>query len=414
MFKKRKIYLDYAGAAPIDKKVISLMSRLERDFFANPGAIHQSGLEARKIIDRARTEIAKSLNAHNDEIIYTGSGTESDALAVLGTIKDYELRNKREGLKYIIPHIITSKIEHPAILENCQQLEIEGRAQVTYLAVDKNGLVDLTELKESLTENTILVSIMSANNEIGTIEPISEIAKIIRHFKKDKNRPSFGFYPVFHTDACQAMNYLEMSNVEKLGVDLMTFNSSKVYGPKGIGLLYKKRSVNLSPLYLGGGQELNLRSGTENVISIAGFSLALKLANQIKQKEVLRLTKLRDYGIKKLLGLTKATGYKIILNGDQENRLPNNINISVLGISSELLIIELDARGIEVSEKSACKSDDQNKSYVIKAIRKVCLKESTDLDGSIRISLGRQTKKSDIDFLVKHLGNILLKYGQWK
>jgi cysteine desulfurase len=403
MLKKKKIYLDYAGATPIDKRARRALAFYEENFFANGSAIYKSGVQARNIIEESRNKIAKLINAHSDEIILTSSGTESDAMAILGTVKDWRIKNKNK-----IPHIITTKIEHPAVLENCRMLEEDG-VELTYISVNKEGIVDLEELKDSLRENTILVSVMYANNEIGTIEPIEEIAKIIRHFRKEQKSQ----FPLFHTDACQAMNYLYTENIEKLGVDMMSFNSSKIYGPKGIGALYKKRGIEISPLYKGGGQEFGLRSGTESLPLIASFREAFVLTNKIKEKESKRLIKIRDYGIKKLLSLSQKTGYKIILNGDKVNRLPNNINISITSISSELLVIELDAKGIEVSEKSACHSADDNGSYVIKAIRKICKRDGEE-EGSLRISLGRQTIKKDMDILVKELGKILTKYKQWK
>ncbi|MFA6251039.1 MAG: cysteine desulfurase family protein [Candidatus Paceibacterota bacterium] len=428
MLGKKKIYLDHAGATPIDKRVARTVAFYERKLFANPNAIHEDGVKVRGIIEEARSKIAKQMNAHSDEIIFTGSGTESIALALLGLIKNYEpasaqggLRIKNEKSEYKIPHIITTEIEHPAVLENCKMLKKEGRVEVTYIGVDENGIINLEELKNSLKENTVLVSVMYANNEIGTIEPIQEIAKIIRHFKKSKmsrsdldTRVFSSDFPVFHTDACQAMNYLFTENIEKLGVDLMSFNSSKIYGPKGIGVLYKKRGVELSPLYGGGGQEFGLRSGTESVSLIKGVAMALGIVNKMKEKESKRLTAIRDYGIKKLLSLSDTSGYKIILNGDVEVRLPNNINISVSGISSELLVIELSARGIFVSEKSACKSDDDSASYVIGALRRASQKNVAGTDGSIRISLGRCNKMSDMDVLYKGLKDILEKYKKWK
>lgn len=420
MFRKKNLYLDHAGATPIDKEIIKKMAIYERNFFANPSAIYSSGVEARNLIEESRKKVAKLLNAHSDEIIFTGSGTESDALAILGVVRGWNKNNKE-----VLPHIITSKIEHPAVLENCKMLEEREQAEVTYVSVDKHGIVDLSELEESLKENTVLVSVMYANNEIGTIQPIEEIAKIIRRFRKIKRapqglasgsieaRPFPALLPVFHTDACQAMNYLPTENIEKLGVDLMTFNSSKIYGPKGVGILYKKRNIDLSPIYSGGGQEFGLHSGTESVSLITGVTSAFKKTNKIKQKETERLTKIRDYGIEKLLSLSGTSGYKIILNGSKEKRLPNNINISIKGISSELLVIELSARGIFVSEKSACKSDDDQGSYVIKAIRKICPKDGIE-EGSLRISLGRCNKKEDIDVLYKELKKILEKYNKTK
>ena len=404
MFRNKNIYLDHAGATPIDKKVFRKMAYYEQGFFANPSAIYKDGVNVRNIIEESRDKIAKLINAHKDEIIFTSSGTESDALAIFGVVKDWRMKNKGK-----IPHIITTKIEHPAILENCRILEDLEEAEITYVGVDKEGIINLEELKDSLKENTILVSVMYANNEIGTIEPIEEVAKIIRHFRKEKK----SIFPLFHTDAAQAINYLYTENVEKLGVDLMSFNSSKIYGPKGIGILYKKRNINLSPLYSGGGQEFGLRSGTESIGLIVGVAEAFDITNKIKQKEVERLIKIRDYGIKKLLSLSGISGYKIILNGSKTERLPNNINISISGISSELLVIELSSLGIFVSEKSACHSADDNGSYVIKAIRKICPKDGS-IEGSLRISLGRSNKKGDMDVLYRGMKSILEKYKKWK
>lgn len=405
LLQNKKVYLDNAGSTPIDASIVKILHKYERELYANPSSIHSEGISVRDCINQARFRIAKMLNVHSDEIIFTGSGTESDALAILGVVRGWNLKNKQ-----LKPHIITSKIEHPAILENCRLLERLEEAEVTYISVDKNGLVNLNELESSLKDNTILISIMYANNEIGTIQPIEEISKIIRRFIKSNLNNKI----LFHTDACQAMNYLFTENIEKLGVDLLTFNSSKIYGPKGIGVLYKKRNINLYPLYQGGDQEFGLRSGTESVALITGVSLALEIANKIKEKESKRLIQIRNYGIQKLLSLSHNSGYKIILNGGKENRLPNNINISIFGISSELLVVELSSRGIFVSEKSACKSDSDNKSYVIEAIRKICPNKGSKEEGSIRISLGRFTKISDMDILYKALKNILEKYNKWK
>jgi cysteine desulfurase len=395
-------YLDYASGTPIDREVQNLISKTESVFYANPSSIHRGGLKAKKLIDDSRARIASLLYAHRDEIIFTGSGTESIALAILGLVSSFVGKGK--------PHIITSEIEHPVVLENCKMLEKNGKATVTYIPVDEKGFINPKLIRENIKGNTVLVSIMYANNEIGTIQNIEEIAKQVRHYRKNNSSA----LPYFHTDACQAMNYLFTENVEKLGVDLMTFNSSKIYGPKGIACLYKKRNVEISPLYYGGGQEYGLRSGTESVSLIASFSLAFEKSIKMKKKESARLLKLRDYAIKKLLMLSKNSGYKIIINGDTENRLPNNINISVDEIKSELLVIELDAKGIEVSSKSACKSDEPDESYVISALRKAQGLKGDSTTGSLRITLGRDTKKEDLDFLVKTLGQILSKYKKWK
>jgi cysteine desulfurase len=480
--KNKVLYLDFAAATPMDKDVAELVSRTEQSLFANASSIHSLGVETERAIESARERISSLINAHADEMIFTGSGTESNALAVLGVVNSYyetiENRKgtqKHENEKVTVPHIITSAIEHPAVLENCNMLERSGRVEVTYIGVNENGIVDPKEIQKALKANTVLVSIMYANNEIGTIQPIQEIAKVIRSFKKERTKswkesgpevhgyfsgekflvlePSLSqgtsfpdsfrdLYPVLHTDACQAMNYLFTENIEKLGVDLMSWNSSKVYGPKGVGVLFKKRGVALAPIYSGGGQEGGLRSGTENVAGIVGTALALEKTIQMKTTETARLTQIRDYGIGKLLALSDDAdlnnenlhsknrdnnkNFKIVLNGDKVHRLPNNINISVSGISSELLVIELSAKGIMVSAKSACKSDDPDESYVIAALRKA--QEITSPQpspyqgegerdatvGSLRISLGRTTTQGDMDYLVKSLKAILTKYKPYK
>ena len=407
---KRLVYLDYAAATPVDTEVAKRIHAYDSRYFANPSAIHASGVEGAKVIDESRAQIAELIHAHSDEIFFTGSGTESDAIAMLGVVYAYTGKEK--------PHIITSAIEHSAVIENCNMLEARGMAEVTYLPIDEKGIVDIKELKQSLKANTILVSIMYANNEIGTIQPIEECAKAIRHFKKEKKEKGT-MYPIFHTDAAQAMNYLFTENIEKLGVDLLSFNGSKIYGPKGVGVLYKKRHINLAPIYRGGGQEQDLRSGTENLSGIAGVALALEITHKMKAKESARLARLRDYAITRITDLSRVSGYNIILNGDLIRRLPNNINISISGLSSELLVIELSSYGVMVSEKSACKSDEPDESYVITALHKASARQDRAeavhaTSGSLRISLGRATKKEDVIFLVASLKKILAKYKAFR
>lgn len=410
IFTQKYIYLDHASATPIDADVFRAMNSAESTTKgANPNAIHSLGVVARRLVEQTRELVAQSLSAHSDEIIFTGSGTESVALAIRGVITNLPIDRKVTNKDAKIPHIITTEIEHSAVLENCRLLEREGKATVTYLAIDERGIVNPRDVRDALRPETVLVSVMYANNEIGTIQPIEEIAKEIRHFKKTHQ----SVYPLFHTDACQAMNYLFTENIEKLGVDLLSFNGSKIYGPKGVGVLFKKRSIALAPLYAGGGQEFGLRSGTENVSAIVGIGHALLKAKRIKEKESARLVLLREYGIEKLRTLSQESGYEIIVNGDEKNRLPNNINISISGISSELLVIELNAKGILVSERSACASDNDTGSHVIAMLRRSSndTKHSND---SIRISMGRGTKKSDIDACIKALASILEKYKKWK
>ena len=409
IISKKNTYLDFASATPIDKRVLKLMFSYDNDFFANATSIHKDGIKARSIIEEARKNIALGLNAHSDEIVFTGSSTESNAMVILGVVNSYKLLTTNKGKT---PHIITSSIEHPAILKNCQILADKGEVELTYIPVDENGIINPKDIKNAIKINTALISIMYANNEIGTIQPIQEIAKEIRHYKKNLSKDISSF-PLFHTDATQAMNYLYISNMDKLGVDLLSFNGSKIYGPKGVGVLYKKRGIKISPIYSGGEQEFGLRSGTENVSSIAGLALAFEIANKMKDKELVRLTKIRDYAIDELLAMSNDN-FSIILNGEKVKRLPNNINISISGISSELLVVELDAKGIEISSKSACKSGEDNGSYVIEALRKAKNEKFNEEEGSLRITLGRDTKKGDIDKFLSVLSKILEKYSKWK
>jgi cysteine desulfurase len=423
--------MDHASATPIDNSVQKVLRKYESGFFSNPNGIHDQSLHVRKVTEKARASIARALGAHSDEIIFTSSGTESDALAILGLVYKYS----ESGFQNI-PHIVTTNIEHSAVTENCKMLETKGLAEVTYVPVEVNGIVDPKKIEEALKENTVLVSVMYANNEIGTIQPIQEIAKFVRRERKKRGNTFSGHtdfsaeksaqcspqsvsqapakvLPLFfHTDACQAMNYLFTENIDKLGVDMMTFNGSKIYGPKGVGVLYKKRNVELSPIYGGGGQENGLRSGTEDVSRISGISKALEVTNKLKDGEVKRLINLRDYFFTQIPELEKSTGYEIHTNGDKENRLPNNINVSIRNISSELLVIELSAVGIAVSSKSACKSTEEESSHVIHALR--IAGDEFSSEESLRITIGRDTKINNIKELLKALESILLKYRKWK
>ncbi len=385
----KRIYLDNSATTPVDKRVEKAMRPYLRKEFGNPSALYKEGVMAKGAVELSRRTVAESLSAQPDEIIFTGSGTESDNLAIMGIFG-------RPTSKFGKSHIVTSVIEHPAVLEVCKALEQDGAADVTYVGVDERGTVDPKEIKEALRKETVLVSIMYANNEIGTVQPLREIAKVIRGWKKIHGSQ----YPYFHTDACQATNYLDM-NVLRLGIDLLTLNGSKIYGPKGIGALYIKRGTNIAPIIYGGGQEGGLRSGTEDVPAIVGFAQACKSTEEIKEKETARLTDLRDYFIKELLLSIPGS----ILNGDKKERLPNNINISIPNIDSEQLVIELDAKGVATSARSACKSRDYGSSYVIIALGRKPLEN----EGGIRFSLGRDTKKKDIDYVLKIMTKIVEK-----
>lgn len=375
MKNKRKIYLDFASSV-----------------FPNPSSIHDFGILAKKKLENARREVEKILFARPEEIIFTSGGTESNNLAVQGIV--YMAREQN-----FLPHIVTTNIEHPSVLETCKMLVKRKLVEVSIVPVEANGIVDPKKIKREIKKNTVLISVMYANNEIGTIQPIKEIAKEIRHYKKMGQSL---FLPLFHSDAVQAANYLDL-NVEKLGVDLFSLSGSKIEGAGGVGVLYKKKSVPLANIFGGGGQEIGLRPGTENLLGILKFSMALKSVQKNKEKEKKRLTKLRDYFFQKL----KRTS--LFINGDLENRLPNNVNITIPKIPSDLLVLELSQRGIMASSKSACESSKGGGSYVIKAIRP----EIDPEIGGLRFSLGRQTTQKDIDYTTKALSEILQKLKKW-
>jgi cysteine desulfurase len=388
----KSIYLDYASNTPIDPSVISVVKKASEVYFGNPSALHKDGIQAKEALRNARESVAKIFDVHSDEILFCGSGTESDNMALVGVIEGYLLKSED---KTKTPHVIISAIEHSALIEPVRFLRTSG-INVTIVPVDKDGLVSPKNIRDALTKDTIFVSVMYANNEIGTIEPIAEIAKAIRHFKKHNDIS--GPYPVFHTDATQAVNYLPL-RVPPLGVDMLSCNGSKIYGPKGVGMLYKKRGIPFSGIMKGGNQEFGLRPGTENIPAILGFSQALTLVEKIKEKESKRLTILRDFLIQEI----KKEFPTVELNGHETLRLPNNINFTFHGIESDVLVIGLDAKGIRVSSKSACKALDEHASHVIMALSKDVRPE----DGSIRITLGRQTEKKDLVYFVRALKDVV-------
>lgn len=412
--------MDHAASTYLDPAVKRVMDKFGVKEFGNPSSIYKEGRQARQAINSARKQIADILGSRPEEIIFTMGGTESDNLAILGVIANlgipfssrlypqagsdtdsengtprFACKLQSELLKFITLHIITSKFEHHAVLNACKFLESKG-IDVTYLDVGEQGIVNPNDVKKALRPETVLVSVMYANNEIGTIQPIAEIGKIIKNFRK-KNRSQF---PYFHTDACQASEYLDM-NVNKLGVDLFTANGSKVYGPKGIGLLYVRSGIKLFPLMHGGEQERKLRPGTENVSAIIGLAEAIKIAEKNKEKENQRLSVIRDYFIKRL---TKEIP-NVFLNGHAQKRLPNNINVSVLGAEGESIVLYLDEAGVACSTGSACTSESLEPSHVI-----ISLDKPYEYGhGSLRFSLGRKNTKRDIDYVMKILPGIVEK-----
>ena len=427
--KTKRIYMDNAAAAPMDKRVKKAMEPYWAENFGNPNAIYKEGLVARSAVETARDGIAKVLGARAKEIIFTNGGTESDNLAIFGITDEMKQNLSRftlprneagsdasQDFASFRPHIITTKFEHHAVLNSCKHLEKEG-FEVTYLDVGKEGVVNPEDVKRALKPETILVSIMYANNEIGTVQPIREIAKVIRIFKKNgggkllslrtdeegnptESKFSSSVFPLFHTDACQAPGYLDL-NVERLGVDMMTINGSKIYGPKGTGILYVKNGIKLRPMLYGGEQENGLRPGTENVPAIVGLAEALKIAEQEREKESARLIELRDYFTGRLLSEISKT----ILNGHPTQRLPNNINVSILDAEGESIVLYLDEAGVACSTGSACTSESMEPSHVILAIGK----PHAYAHGAMRFSLGRSTTKKDIDYVMKVLPDIIKK-----
>ena len=373
------IYLDHAATTPLDPRVKAVVDRLYEESFGNPSSFHTLGLRAKHALNDARAAIAKILGAKAEEIIFTSGGTESVNLALKGVARAAGRAGKGR-------HIITSAIEHPAVLESCKALVREG-FEISYLEVDRHGIVAPESLKKAIRADTVLISIMYANNEIGTIEPIKELAAVAR---------SHGI--PFHTDACQAAPYLEL-DVNTLGVDLMTINSSKCYGPKGVGALFVRSGVELEPIIHGGGQEFGFRSGTENVPGIVGFAKALELCQAERIAESKRLAGLRD---KLISGIVERIP-KSFLNGHPTQRLPNNVNITILDVEGESLVLHLNELGICASTGSACSSHKLEPSHVITALG---LPHEAS-HGSLRFTLGRETTDIDIERVLSVLPGIV-------
>ncbi|MFA5130314.1 MAG: IscS subfamily cysteine desulfurase [Patescibacteria group bacterium] len=382
----KRIYLDHAATTPVDPAVFRAMKPFFCERFANPSSFHTAGLEVQREVIAARKNIASMINAHEDEIIFCSGGTESDNLAIQGIVRAHADHGN---------HVITSSIEHPAVLETLQRLHKRGEIELTILDVDEFGLIDVKNVVKALTKKTILVSVMTANNEIGTIEPIADIGRAILQYRKEHETA----YPLFHTDACQAAGAMDL-DVTKSHVDLLTINGGKIYGPKGIGLLYVKRGIKITPMIIGGGQEKGLRSGTENVPGIIGFAKALELVSKRMEKENARLSALRDHLIAGLLKIPKTR-----LNGHATKRLPNNVNISFMDIEGEAAVLYLDAKGICTSTGSACASTTLDPSHVILALG-VSYEAA---HGSLRFSLGKDTTKEDIEYVIRIMPDIVKK-----
>lgn len=387
------IYLDHAATTPLDPRVLETMLPYFSETFGNPSSFHSVGLQAKRAVSAARRTIAGLLKAHEEEILFTSGGTESDNLAVIGVPRAARKALITKFGPDVKPHVITSAIEHHAVLEPLEHAAKIGEITLTVLPVDRTGLVSVTELEAALTPQTVLVSIMYANNEIGTIQPIGDIGRAILNWRKAQVTA----YPCFHSDACQVGDYLDL-DVEKLHTDLLTLNGSKIYGPKGIGMLFVRRGVKVEALIRGGGQERNIRSGTENVPAIVGFAKALELVQAEREQESARLVILRDRLVEGLCKIPKAR-----LNGHPTERLPNSANVSFLDIEGEAAVLYLDAENIMASTGSACASASLDPSHVILA---------TGLSyeaahGSIRFTLGHATTEADVDRVIAVMPGIV-------
>ena len=427
MSSNKRIYLDYAATTPLDPRVERVMLPFLRERFGNPSSIHAEGVAAKKALDAAHRTVARCLEAHTDEIVFTSGGTEANNLAIFGVIdalfssaplqrgspsvfRVEGVRRRgsstplnppsKEGGRKSAPHIVTTNIEPSSVLEPLRELERQGRAEITYVPVEQNGIVKPEKIIAAIKPSTVLVSVMYANNEIGTIQPIRKIGQMIHDSRfMIHESPHEKRYPVFHADACQSPLYLNCL-VNALGVDLLTLDAHKIYGPKGVGALYVRRGIPLVPQILGGGQERGLRSTTENVAGIGGFTEALRIAPLERERESERVGKLRDQLYADVL---KNISIPVLVNGSMEKgeRLPNNLNISLPGTDTEFLTLQLDAAGIAVSTRSSCLKDEK-KSYVVGALGGGKYRAASTL----RFTLGRWTTKKDTEYAAKTLTHL--------
>ena len=372
----RIYYFDHAATTAVDEEVLREMIPYFSYSYGNPSSAYTIGRQNKMAIHLARQKVAKAINAKTKEIYFTGCGSESDNLALKGIAYANEKDKK---------HIITTKIEHHAILNTCKTLEQEG-VEVTYLNVDKEGKINLQELENSIKQSTILISIMTANNEIGTIQPIREIGKIARKHKI-----------LFHTDAVQAIGNIKI-DVKETNIDLLSMSAHKFYGPKGVGALYVREGVNFKEIQDGGHQENGKRAGTENVAGIVGMGKAIELAYENIEDNNKKLIELRENCIEKL----QSKIGKIKINGARKDRLPGNINISFLGEDSSDLLLKLDEKGICTSAGSACNTGASSPSHVLMAIGL----NNEEAEGALRITLGKENTKEDIDYLVNNIVDI--------
>ena len=382
---EKLIYMDYAATTPTRQEVVNTMLPYMTTHFGNPSSIYTLAQDARNAVDSARKTISQILGSRSSEIVFTSGGTESDNTAIKGV---------SFAMKHLGNHIVTSMVEHHAVLHTCQQMEQFG-FDVTYLPVDHNGQVRIEDLENSVTENTILVSIMYANNEIGTIQPIKDMVRTVKNKANELSKTI-----VFHTDAVQAVGHVDI-DVTELGVDMLSMSAHKFYGPRGVGALYVKRGTPFESLLAGGGQERQRRSGTENVPGIVGMAHALQLTHTDRKHESLRISKMRDRVVTELSNSVE----NLVFNGHPINRLDNNVSVSFKGVEGEPVLMGLDFAGICASSGSACSSASVEPSHVLLAIGR----SAEEAQGTLRITLGRDNSEEDIDYLLDVLPNLVNK-----
>lgn len=377
-------YFDYSASTPMKKEVIKAMEPFFNENFYNPSGIYLKSRAVRLGLEEARHKIAETIGARSSEIIFTAGGTEANNLVVNGVMD-----------KYQTGQLAVSAIEHDSILK------LADKFKASFVTVNPKGIINLDNLLASINDTTVLVSVMYVNNEVGSIQPIKEVAEIIGKVKKDRQKKNIDLPIYLHTDACQATNYLDLS-VSRLGVDFMTINSGKIYGPKQVGALYVRAGIVLEPLIYGGGQENGLRSGTENVAGIFGFAKALQIAQGKHKSEAKRLVGLQNIALK----LIKAEISKIIINGPNGGkRIANNLHITIPGIDNEYLLMQLDEQGFQVAVGSACSASNDEPSHVLTAMGM-----SNELaQSSLRITMGEYTTESDIRALIQILSKLVNK-----
>lgn len=374
------IYLDYAAATPIDPKVLEAMQPYFSDKFYNPSATYNSARQVRKDLDDARAKVARCLGAKTSEIFFTAGGSEANNLAIHGIMRQFPDGN-----------IVVSAIEHESVLAAGKRYDCRE------VAVKPDGTIDLVDLEKKIDDKTVLVSVMYANNEIGTIEPLRDVSEVVLRKRKARQDNKLPLY--FHTDACQAGNYLDL-NVARLGVDLLTLNGGKVYGPKQSGALFVKGGIKLLPIVDGGSQERGLRSGTENVAGSIGFSVALSIAQNLRREEATRLQSLQQEFIK----LLNEQLPEVVVNGSLKRRLPNNVHVTLPGRDNERLLIQLDEAGVQAAAGSACSASNEQPSHVLKAVGLT----DQDAQSSIRFTLGRQTTAA----MIRRVVELLVEFSE--